>query len=222
MELSSSEMKTIQHQYDALAKKVLKGEARSCYRELSKRAALEVNFLEMSEAELSQLYTLDKYERSDTFLLRRAIRRVLHDTIPAGFSMQGTFGYEMDLSKLSDREKEFAKEQIAEFKKHYALFQFGKYYRITSPYCNHDFTAWEYAAKDGTEAMLAVVFTDLHGNPAPLRVRWKGLETDRQYAVWCDGIKLGVLSGAALMNAGILLPVPKENYDSCQFYICAE
>ena len=32
------------------------------YRELSKRAALEVNFSEMSEAELSQLYTLDEYE----------------------------------------------------------------------------------------------------------------------------------------------------------------
>ena len=62
MELSSSEMKTIQHQYDALAKKVLKGEARSCYRELSKRAAHEVNFSEMSEAELAQLYTLDEYE----------------------------------------------------------------------------------------------------------------------------------------------------------------
>ena len=62
MKLSSSEMKTIQHQYDALAKKVLKGEARSYYRELSKRAALEVNFSEMSEAELLQLYTLDNYE----------------------------------------------------------------------------------------------------------------------------------------------------------------
>lgn len=62
MELSSSEMKTIQHQYDALAKKVLKGEARSYYRELSKRAALEVNFSEMSEADLLQLYTLDEYE----------------------------------------------------------------------------------------------------------------------------------------------------------------
>ena len=49
MELSSSEMKTIQHQYDALAKKVLKGEARSYYRELSKRAALEVNFSEMTK-----------------------------------------------------------------------------------------------------------------------------------------------------------------------------
>ena len=42
--------------------KSLKGEARSYYRELSKRAALEVNFSEMSEAELSQLYTLDGYE----------------------------------------------------------------------------------------------------------------------------------------------------------------
>ena len=62
MELSSSEMKTIQHQYDTLAKKVLKGEARSCYRELSKRAAHEVIFSEMSEAELAQLYTLDEYE----------------------------------------------------------------------------------------------------------------------------------------------------------------
>lgn len=62
MELSSSEMKTIQHQYDSLAKKVLKGEARSCYRELSKRAAHEVNFSEMSQAELAQLYTLDEYE----------------------------------------------------------------------------------------------------------------------------------------------------------------
>ena len=58
----AKQMKTIQHQYDALAKKVLKGEARSYYRELSKRAALEVNFSEMNETDLLQLYTLDEYE----------------------------------------------------------------------------------------------------------------------------------------------------------------
>ena len=51
MELSSSEMKTIQHQYDALAKKVLKGEARSYYRELSKRAALNVDHQLLRSAE---------------------------------------------------------------------------------------------------------------------------------------------------------------------------
>lgn len=42
--------------------KIFKSEARSYYRKLSKHAALEVNFSEMSEAELLQLYTLDEYE----------------------------------------------------------------------------------------------------------------------------------------------------------------
>ena len=62
MELSSSEMKTIQHQYDTLAKKTLKSEAPNYQHELFSRAVREVNFSEMSEAELSQLYTLDEYE----------------------------------------------------------------------------------------------------------------------------------------------------------------
>ncbi|RAQ29638.1 sigma-70 family RNA polymerase sigma factor [Hydrogeniiclostridium mannosilyticum] len=62
MELSSSEMKTIQHQYDALAKKTLKGEMKSCYRDFAKRAAREIFFSEMSEIELAQLFILDEYE----------------------------------------------------------------------------------------------------------------------------------------------------------------
>lgn len=136
-------------------------------------------------------------------------------------AMQGTFGYEMDLSRLTQDEKELASEQISAFKKHYKLFQFGRYYRITSPYDNRDFTAWEYAAQDRSEACLSVVFTDLHGNPAPQRVKWQGLDIKKQYSLWCDGEQQGVYSGAALMNAGILLPVPKENYDSCQFYIAS-
>ena len=62
MELSSSEMKTIQHQYDALAKKTLKGEMKSHYRDLAKRAAREIFFSEMSEIDLAQLFTTDEYE----------------------------------------------------------------------------------------------------------------------------------------------------------------
>ena len=62
MELSSSEKKTIQHQYDALVKKILKGEANSYCRELARRATREVYFSELSENELSQLFTIDEYE----------------------------------------------------------------------------------------------------------------------------------------------------------------
>ena len=54
MELSSSDKERIQHQYDALAKKTLVGEAKSHRRTLAKRAAREVTFSDLSESELAQ------------------------------------------------------------------------------------------------------------------------------------------------------------------------
>lgn len=137
-------------------------------------------------------------------------------------AMQGTFGYEMDLSKLTEEEKAEAREQIHTFKKHYKLFQFGDYYRITSPLENPDFTAWEYADKEGKEAYLGVVYTDLHGNPAAHLIKLRGLRPDGTYVMWKNAEPAGTYTGAALMNGGILLPVPTENYDSCQIYVRLE
>ena len=136
--------------------------------------------------------------------------------------MQGTFGYELDLSRMTETEKEEAREQIRTFKERYRLFQFGDYYRITSPLENHDFTAWEYADKDGTEACLGVIYTDLHGNPAAQSVKFQGLLPEGRYQMWKDKEPAGIYTGAALMNGGILLPVPVENYDSCQIYVRLE
>lgn len=134
-------------------------------------------------------------------------------------AMQGAFGYELDLAKMTDEEKLMAKEQIKTYKKLNKLVQFGDYYRITSPFENREFTAWEYADKEGKEACLSVVFTDVHGNAAPHTVKLKGLCQENQYRIWCDKEVMGDFSGAALMNGGILLPKPKENYASYQFYI---
>ncbi len=133
-------------------------------------------------------------------------------------AMQGTFGYELDLGKLSEEEKAVVREQVEFYRTHYALFQFGKYYRITSPMENRDITAWEYAAEDQSEAVLSVVFTDLHANPLPKLIQWKGLTPDKQYEVQMDGNAIGIFSGAALMNGGTLLPMPWEKYASFQFY----
>ncbi|MFG6384033.1 MAG: alpha-galactosidase [Lachnospiraceae bacterium] len=134
-------------------------------------------------------------------------------------AMQGTFGYELDLSKLSIEEKEEARKQICTFKKHYRLFQFGNYYRLTSPLENPDFTAWEYVDKDKKEAYIGVVYTNLHGNPAAQSVKFKGLCKESIYEMWKNQEPAGTYTGAALMNGGILLPIPRENYDSCQIYI---
>ncbi len=66
MELSSSQKETIQHQYDTLAKKVLKGEAKNYLIEIAKRASREICFSDLSENELNKLFVTDTYE-SDYF-----------------------------------------------------------------------------------------------------------------------------------------------------------
>ena len=66
MELSSSQKETVQHQYDALIKKCLKGEAKNCLTELAKRAARETCFSDLSESELNKFSVTDTY-KSDYF-----------------------------------------------------------------------------------------------------------------------------------------------------------
>ena len=60
MGLSSSDKERIQHQYDALAKKTLVGEAKSYRRTLAKRAAREVTF---SDLEWYNISRVDKHPK---------------------------------------------------------------------------------------------------------------------------------------------------------------
>ncbi|MDO4523230.1 MAG: alpha-galactosidase [Eubacteriales bacterium] len=125
-------------------------------------------------------------------------------------AMQGAFGYELDLNKLSEQEKKEAKEQAAFYKKHQALFQSGDYYRLNSPMDERAYTAWSYVAKDQSKAILSVVHTDVYANPKRIRVRFKGLCEKTSYRINGE-----VYTGAALMRGGYVLPVPECAYDSC-------
>ena len=128
-------------------------------------------------------------------------------------AIQGSFGYELDLSKLSEEDKAEARRQITVYNENWELFQSGSYYRLNSPMENHDYTAWSYVSKDQRKASLSVIYTDLHGNPKPVRVKLKGLKKDASYDV--DGT---VYTGAALMRGGLLIPKPACNYDS--YMVC--
>ena len=128
-------------------------------------------------------------------------------------AMQGSFGYELDLSKLSEEDKAEARRQITVYNENWELFQSGSYYRLNSPMENHDYTAWSYVSKDQRKASLNVIYTDLHGNPKPVCVKLKGLKKDASYDV--DGT---VYTGTALMRGGLLIPKPSCNYDS--YMVC--
>ena len=46
----------------------------------------------------------------------------------------GTFGYELDLMKMSEEEKKIAREQILKYKEMEHLVQTGDYYRLVNPF----------------------------------------------------------------------------------------
>ena len=128
-------------------------------------------------------------------------------------AMQGSFGYELDLSKLSEEDKAEARRQITVYNENWELFQSGSYYRLNSPMENHDYTAWSYVSKDQRKASLSVIYTDLHGNPKPVRVKLKGLKKDASKDV--DGTRY---TATAQMRGGLLIPKPSCNYDS--YMVC--
>lgn len=136
-------------------------------------------------------------------------------------AMAGTFGYELDITRLSREEKDMVKIQVEEFKKYYSLIQQGDYYRLTDDGRKSPYVAWEFAAEDGTEALLNVVTLRVRAYAMPYTVRINGLKPEAVYEVEGTGEKY---SGAALINGGYLLPVIWDDYQSVQvhFVECCE
>lgn len=119
----------------------------------------------------------------------------------AAVAMAGTFGYELDPKEMSEEDKEKVKEQVENYHRYYNVIHFGDLYRIIAPTDDEFKCAWEYVAKDKSEALLTVVIK----NRAPhdfLLIKMKGLDPEKMYRDETDG---EIYSGALLMNAGINL-----------------
>ncbi|MCL1631376.1 alpha-galactosidase [Sporolactobacillus sp. CPB3-1] len=123
-------------------------------------------------------------------------------------AMSGNFGYELDLTKLTDEEKESVKKQVTFYKKIRPLIQFGDLYRITSPF-EHGDTAWCFVSPDRSE-VIGFYFTVL---AAPSQVqksfRFQGLNPDFIYQNPDTG---DIFGGDELMNAGLNVPDEKGDF----------
>lgn len=130
----------------------------------------------------------------------------------ADVAMSGSFGYELDLGKLTDEEKLQVKEQIAQFHDLYELTHEGDYYRLAAP--KGGFMAWAFAAKDKRRAFLTLVRLEAEGNPLPVHVCMKGLDKDKIYRCILKNDASVINSGAAFMNGGITIPWTMGQYES--------
>lgn len=94
----------------------------------------------------------------------------------------GTFGYELDLNKLTPEEQSQVKEQIVFMKKYRHLLQFGTFYRLISPFDGDgNVTAWMVVSEDQKTALVGYYRTLQHTNVGYKRLRLEGLCPDYCY-----------------------------------------
>jgi len=118
-------------------------------------------------------------------------------------AMSGNLGYELDLTKLTEDEKEIVKKQISHYKEIRQLIQFGDFYRLQSPFDGNE-TAWLFTTKDKTEAIV-YYFRVLAEPAAPTTVlRLKGIDITKQYQVVGSE---KVFGGDELSYVGLSIPV---------------
>ena len=111
----------------------------------------------------------------------------------------GTFGYELDLNRLTSEEREQVRAQIAFMKEHRDVIQFGDFYRLLSPF-QGNYTAWMAVSPDRRTALVGWYKTLNEVNGPFRRLRLRGLDPALCYTV--DGTSAHY--GDELMEVGLV------------------
>ncbi len=129
-------------------------------------------------------------------------------------AMAGTFGYELDLGRLSEEEKRDIRRQVADYHKYAMLIQNGLYYRLTNPF-EQPVGAWQFISEDKSQVLLCAVMLELHGNMTVDYVKPKGLKSGHMYRELVSG---RLYAADALMEMGLPLPAASGEYQAYQIY----
>lgn len=127
-------------------------------------------------------------------------------------AMSGTFGYELNPALLNAKEKAEIRAQLVQYREYQELIREGDYYRLSNPF-QDNFAAWMVVSDDRSKALVSVIRLTAEANPPAAYVTLKGMEEDAFYREKTTG---KVYPGAALMEAGILLPAAVSEYEAYQ------
>lgn len=120
-------------------------------------------------------------------------------------ALAGTFGYELDVTKIPESDREQIPAQVAMYHKYNDLVREGDYYRIASYAENHYFDCYGVVSKNKKEALYTYVQVLNRPNYHSRRIYLKGLAAEKYYAIEGED---GTWSGEQLMNAGLLVQNP--------------
>ncbi len=120
-------------------------------------------------------------------------------------ALAGTFGYELDVTKIPEEDRKMIPEQVAMYHKYNDLVREGDYYRIASYAENHYFDCYGVVSKDKKEALYTFVQVLNRPNYHSRRLQLKGLDPEKVYEM--EGEE-GTYTGEILMKAGINIQNP--------------
>ena len=139
-----------------------------------------------------------------------------HRTTPlytrSSVAMLGSYGLELDPTKLSEDDKAEIKREISDYKKYASLIKDGDFYRLLD---SNEASCCMVVSCDKSKALLIAVNRLSHGNPVDRYVKLNGLDETKSYKL--NG---KVYPGRLLINGGLLLPFTfQEDYEAVRLYI---
>lgn len=134
-------------------------------------------------------------------------------------ALAGTFGYELDITKIPQEDQEMIPQQVQMYHKYNDLVREGDYYRIASYRENHEFDCYLVAAKDKKEALVTFVQVIGRPNYHSRCIRLQGLDPKMNYRI--EGID-HVYGGDLLMNAGLQVENLWGDAQSKLYHLIAE
>ena len=120
-------------------------------------------------------------------------------------ALAGTFGYELDITKIPEEDRSMIPGQVAMYHKYIDLIREGDYYRIASYADNHYYDCYGVVSKNKEEALYTYVQVMNRPNYHSRRICLKGLDPEKRYQI--EGEE-GVYRGELLMKAGLNIENP--------------
>lgn len=134
-------------------------------------------------------------------------------------ALAGTFGYELDITKIPEEDRRLIPEQTATYKKYRHLIQQGEYYRIASYRENHKFDCWALSSRDKKEVLVTYVQVLGVPNSHSRKIFLKGFDPETVYKL--EGTE-ETYTGEMLMKGGFLMKDFWGDFKSRLYHFTAE
>lgn len=146
------------------------------------------------------------------------LNRVTPFSTRGNVALAGTFGYELDITKIAEEDREQIPGQVERYHKYNHLVQSGDYYRIASWNSEKPYDCWAVVSKDREEVLVTCVQVLASPNRHSYCMHLKGLDSEKQYCLEETG---EIFGGDELMQCGILISGLSGDFQSKLFYFKA-